>query len=44
MDEDVVEARRRGLTAVQLAPLVLGAGALEVRFKPMLVFPSFLFR
>lgn len=35
MDEDVVEARRRGLTAVQLAPLALGAGALQAELAAL---------
>ncbi len=35
VDEDVAAAQRRGLMAVQLQPLALGAGALEPELKAM---------
>lgn len=35
VDEDVAAAQRRGLPAVQLAPLVLSAGALEPELAAM---------
>lgn len=35
VDEDVAAAQRRGLPAVQLQPLALGAGALEPELRAM---------
>ncbi|KAL4425887.1 hypothetical protein ABPG75_009903 [Micractinium tetrahymenae] len=43
VDEDVAEAKRRGLPAVQLSPLALGAGALKPELAAMGPFDSAVF-
>lgn len=43
VDEDVAEAKRRGLPAVQLHPLALGAGALEPELAAMGAFDAAVF-
>ncbi len=43
VDEDVAEAKRRGLLAVQLSPLALGAGSLEPELAAMGAFDAAVF-